>query len=234
MLDTMPNTIQTQMTELPGNGSTVPAFLAKPDGDGPFPGVIVVQEWWGLDDHIKDVAQRFAQEGFVALAPDLYHGVVAKEPNQAQKLMMALDMNRASAELVRATDVLASQPYLRGRGIGAIGFCMGGGLALTLACDSPHIRAVAPFYGVNPNPLSKLGSLRGPVFAVYAEHDDWASAKVREELRQDLERYGKLFETKVYPGTQHAFFNDTRKEVYNADAARDAWAKALELFRKSL
>jgi carboxymethylenebutenolidase len=216
------------------NGSTTPGFLAVPAGDGPHPGVIVIQEWWGLNDNIKDIAERFAREGFVAFAPDLYHGKIAPEPDTAGKLMMALDMNRASQELVSATKYLAAQDNVKGRGIGAIGFCMGGGLALTLACDTPLIKAVAPFYGVNPNPIDRVQSIAGPVFAIYAEHDDWASPSAREALQAALTKHGKTFEVKVYPGTEHAFFNDTRPEVYKAAAAADAWGRVLSLFRASL
>lgn len=230
----MPGSVRAEMVEFPSNGSPMPGYLARPEGEGPFPGVIVVQEWWGLDDHIKDVARRFAQEGFAALAPDLYRGKVAAEPNEAQKLMMALDMNKASQELVRAADYLASQPFVNGRGIGAIGFCMGGGLALTLACDSPHVRAAAPFYGANPNPVDKVQHLRGPVLVVHAEHDGWVNAQVREQLEAALKRYGKQYELRVYPGTQHAFFNDTRPEVYHREAAADAWNRVLTLFRENL
>ncbi len=225
--------ISTRMVSFATNGDTADGFLATPDGPGPFPGVIVIQEWWGLDAHIKDVSQRFAREGFAALAPDLYHGRVASEPNEAQKLMMSLDMNRAGGELVKAADYLASEAAA-GRGIGAIGFCMGGGLALTLACDSPHVRAAAPFYGVNPNPIDKLANLRGPVFAAFAEHDDFASARVREQLETALKEYGKPHEIRVYPGTEHAFFNDTRTEVYRQAAADDAWSRVIALFRANL
>ena len=139
--------IRTQTVEFPTNGESGTGYLAIPEGEGPFPGVIVVQEWWGLDDHIKDVAGRFAREGFVALAPDLYHGKVTSEPDEAQKLMMSLNMPQASNELVKATEYLATRPEIAGRGIGATGFCMGGGLALTLATESEHIKAAAPFYG---------------------------------------------------------------------------------------
>lgn len=227
--------IVTETVHFPTNGETMPGFLARPAGDGPFPGVIVVQEWWGLDDHIKDVARRFAREGFVALAPDLYRGKVTSEPNEAEKLMMALNMDQASRELVKAADYLASQPYTRGRGIGAIGFCMGGGLALTLACDSPHIRAAAPFYGINPEPIDRVQNLRGPVLVIYAENDEWVNPPVTSaRLREALERHGKKYEIQIYPGTQHAFFNDTRPEVYNAQAATDAWQRVLRLFRENL
>lgn len=230
----MPASVHAEMVEFPCNGSPMPGYLARPEGQGPFPGVIVVQEWWGLDDHIKDVARRFAAEGFAALAPDLYRGKVTAEPDEAQKLMMALDMNRAGQELVKAADYLASQPFLRGRGIGAIGFCMGGGLALTLACESPHIRAAAPFYGANPNPVDKVQHLRGPVLVVHAEHDGWVNAQVREQLVQALTRHGKQHEVHVYPGTHHAFFNDTRPETYHPEAAADAWSRVLALFRQHL
>jgi len=226
--------VRTETVEFPADGETGRGFLALPQGDGPFPGVIVVQEWWGLDGHIKDVAERFAREGFAALAPDLYHGKVAKEPDEAQKLMMSLNTGKASNELARGADYLASRPEAAGRGIGATGFCMGGGLALTLACDSPHIRAAAPFYGINPSPVDKVANLRGPVLAVYAENDGWVTEEVREQLRKALSQHGIEHEIKVYPGTDHAFFNDTRAEVYNRDAANDAWERVLSLFRANL
>jgi carboxymethylenebutenolidase len=222
------------MVEFPSNGTTTPGYLARPEGDGPFPGVIVIQEWWGLNDNIKDIANRFAREGFAAFAPDLYHGEVTAEPDVAQKKMMALDMPRASRELVQATEHLAAQPFIQGRGIGATGFCMGGGLALTLATDTPLIRAVAPFYGGNPEPIDKVQNLQGPVFAIYAENDAWIGPPVREALKQALTEHGKKHEIKVYPGTHHGFFNDTRAEVHDKGASADAWAKTLALFRENL
>jgi len=226
--------VRTETIEFPADGESGRGFLALPEGAGPFPGVIVVQEWWGLDDHIKDMVRRFAREGFAALAPDLYHGKVTKEPNEAQKLMMSLDMGRASKELTKAGDYLASRSETAGRGIGAVGFCMGGGLALILACDSQHIRAAAPFYGGNPSPIDKVANLRGPVLAVYAENDGRVTEEVREQLRRALSQHGIEHEIKTYPGTDHAFFNDTRAEVYNRDAANDAWERVLALFRANL
>jgi carboxymethylenebutenolidase len=226
--------ITTEMLDYATNGSQASGFLARPAGDGPFPGVIVIQEWWGLNDNIKDIAQHFANEGFSAFAPDLYHGTVVSEPDEAQKEMMALDMGRASQELVKAAEYLSRQPYINGRGIGATGFCMGGGLALTLATDTPLIKACTPFYGGNPNPIDKLANLRGPVFAVYAEHDDFASEAVRNAFKSKMDELGKPYEMQVYPGTEHAFFNDTRPEVYREAAAKDAWERVLTLFRAEL
>lgn len=226
--------ISTEMLDYATNGSQASGYLARPQGDGPFPAVIVVQEWWGLNDNVKDIAGRFANEGFAAFAPDLYHGKVTAEPDEAQKLMMQTDMARASQELVKATEYLSQQPYINGRGIGSTGFCMGGGLALTLATDSPLIKVAASFYGVNPHPIDKVQNLQGPVLAIYAEHDDFAGAAVREALEKAMEQFGKQLEVQVYPGTEHAFFNDTRRDVYRQAAADDAWSRVLSLFRAQL
>ncbi len=230
----MPAPVHTEMVSFSTNGDPVDGFLARPQSPGPFPGVIVIQEWWGLDGHIRNVAGRFAAEGFAALAPDLYHGKVTHEPDEAQKLMMALDIARATRELTRAAEYLASQPFIGSRGIGATGFCMGGGLALSLACNSKHIKAVAPFYGANPDPIDQVANIQGPVFAVYAERDAWIGPPVRDALAAALRRHGKQFQMKVYEATDHAFFNDTRPEVHNSAAAADAWKKALKLFRDNL
>jgi len=226
--------VETNTVSFATNGDQADGFLARPSGSGPFPGVVVVQEWWGINDHIKDIAQRFAREGFAALAPDLYHGQVTKEPGEAQKLMMSLQMEDASREVSRAVDYLASQPFTAGRGIGAIGFCMGGGLALLAACDNPKIGAVGNFYGTNPSPIEKVANLRGPVFAAFAENDAFANQSMREALERAMQEHGKQFDTKVYPGTEHAFFNDTRPEVYNKAAAEDAWQRVLKLLKEGL
>jgi carboxymethylenebutenolidase len=226
--------IQTEMVEFQTNGSTTPGYLARPEGDGPFPGVIVIQEWWGLNDNIKDIAERFAREGFAAFAPDLYHGEVVSEPDAAMKKMMALDIPRASHELVKAAEHLNSQPFIKSDGLGAVGFCMGGGLALTLATDTPLIRTVAPFYGSNPEPIDKVQNLQGPAFIVYAEHDDFFGPPVQNKLRQALTEHNKQFEIKVYPGTHHGFFRDVDNEGHDPEASKDAWEKVLTLFRENL
>ena len=224
--------ILSEMVEFNGNGSSTQGYLARPQGDGPFPGVIVIQEWWGLNDNIKDIANRFALAGFAAFAPDLYDGKVTPEPDEAQKLMMQLDMNRASQRLVRATEYLAQQPYISN--IGATGFCMGGGLALTLACDTPLIKAVAPFYGGNPQPIERVANIQGPVIGSYAAHDGWVTPDVVQALREALDKHGKKHDIKIYDGTEHAFFNDTRPEVHKPDASADAWHRVVSAFRNAL
>lgn len=226
--------IHTEMATFPSNGTTTHGYLARPEGDGPFASVVVVQEWWGLNDNIKDIAERFAREGFAAFAPDLFHGEVTSEPDEAQKKMMALDMPRACHELVKATEYLSEQPYLQGRGIGVTGFCMGGGLAMRLAIESPLIKAVAPFYGFPPEPIDAVQTIQGPVLAIFAENDSWIGPSARDSLQQALSEHGKQFEFQVYPGTHHGFFNDTRPEAYAPEASKDAWERVLAFFRANL
>jgi carboxymethylenebutenolidase len=226
--------IRTEMVEFRSNGSTTPGFLARPEDDGPFPGVIVIQEWWGLNDNIKDIAQRFAREGYAAFAPDLYHGRVTREPDQAQKMMMALDMPLAARELVKATEYLSNQKYINGRGIGATGFCMGGGLAMRLACETPLIRAVVPFYGFPPDPIDIVQNLQGPALLIFAENDAWISSEARDKLEQALIKHNKRYEMKVYPGTHHGFFRDVDNDQHDPAASQDAWERMLKLFSENL
>ncbi|MCL4545243.1 MAG: dienelactone hydrolase family protein [Chloroflexi bacterium] len=216
------------------NGGTDDGYLATPPS-GRGPGLVVIQEWWGLVDHIKDVCDRFAAEGFVALAPDLYHGKATTEPNEAQKLMMSLNMEQAAKDMSGTVDYLRSIPAVTGSDLGVVGFCMGGALTLALALQrSDAIRAAVPFYGLVPEQAGppKWERLTAAVLGHYAEYDSFASpAKVREMERQ-VKALGKRVQVYIYPGTEHAFFNDTRPEVYHADAAKLAWERTLRFLRE--
>ena len=224
-----------EIVEFASNGSTGQGYLASPSGGGP--GVVVIQEWWGLVDHIKDVCDRFAAEGFVALAPDLYRGESASEPDEAGKLMMAMNLQRAGKDMGGAVDYLLGRDDVASDGVGVVGYCMGGGLALVLATQRPdQIKAVAPHYGVIPWPdaqpdWSKLGAA---VQGHYAENDDFANPESVRQLEETLKTHGVEVEMHIYPGTEHAFFNDTRPEVYDAPAAQQAWSRTLEFFRAKL
>jgi carboxymethylenebutenolidase len=211
----------------------MPGYLARPASGAPSPAVIVVQEWWGIDEHIKDIARRLAAEGYVALAPDLYRGQVTNEPTTAEKLMMQLDVPRATDELVHAASWLRQQPYVSAAKMGAIGFCMGGGLVTSLASNSPEIGAGAAFYGVVGDPIDQVKGISGKLLAIYAEHDDWADQASAQALEAKLEEYGKEYEIVTYPGTHHAFFNDTG-EAFNREARDDAWVQVKELFAETL
>jgi carboxymethylenebutenolidase len=220
-----------EMIEFKSNGGTCTGYLAGTSG----PGVIVIQVWWGLVPHIKDIADRFAAEGFVALAPDMYHGEVTSEPDLAGKLLMSMNLATAGKDLSGAVDALQERT---GRTkVGATGFCMGGGLALMAACLRPDaISAVAPFYGgMRPDTVIEWDNLAAVVEGHYAETDRGTAApEAVKELEATLRAKGKDATFHVYPGTQHAFFNDTRPEVYDAEVSQVAWDRMLALFRANL
>jgi carboxymethylenebutenolidase len=213
------------------NGGTCEGYLA----DGGGPGVVVIQEWWGLVPHIEDVADRFAAEGFTALAPDLYHGQSATEPDGAGKIMMALNLQTAAKDMSGAVDYLIEKTGRRA--IGVVGFCMGGGLALVLATQRPDaIKAAAPYYGVIPWPTAQpdWAALDAKVVGEYAEKDGFASPEAVRALESQLRDLGKDATMHIHAGADHAFFNDTRPEVYDADASAEAFGRTLELFRATL
>ncbi len=223
-----------EMIEFPSNGATAVGYLARPEG-GRGPGVIVIQEWWGLVDHIRDVCDRFAAAGFVALAPDLYHGVTVAEPDEAGKAMMAMKMDRAARDMSGAVDELCRQSGADH--IGVIGFCMGGGLALVLATQRPDaVTAVVPCYGVIPWPDAQpdYAALSAAVLGHYAANDDFFTPAAAEALGEQLRALGKECQIIVYPGTDHAFFNDSRPEVFDAEAAAALWERTLAFFHEQL
>ncbi|MFM7744935.1 MAG: dienelactone hydrolase family protein [Actinomycetota bacterium] len=213
------------------NGTMGQGYLA----DGGGPGVIVIQEWWGLVPHIKAVADRFAAEGFTALAPDLYHGVAASEPDEAGKLMMAMKLDKAGKDLSGAVDYL--QERTGRKKVGVVGYCMGGGLTLVLACQRPDaVAAAAPFYGVIPwaDAQPDWNAISAVVEGHYAEHDAFASPEAARALEADLKGRGKNATFHIYPRTHHAFFNDDRPDVYDAAASKTSWTRVLALFRANL
>lgn len=217
-----------ELVEFASNGGTAPGYLARPES-GTGPGLVVIQEWWGLNDHIKDVADRFAAAGFVALAPDLYHGKVIDEPDEAGKEMMALDLGRAARDLSGAVDLLRTESGQEK--IGVTGFCMGGGLTLTLACQRPDAVAVAvPWYGVIPweGAQPDWSALEGTIVAHIAENDGFFGPEAAAELDATLQGLGKDATFHVYNNGEHAFFNDTSPEVYSADHAAVAWQRTLD------
>lgn len=222
-----------QMVQFASNGGTSGGYLSIPK-KGTGPGVIVIQEWWGLVDHIKDVCDRFADAGYVALAPDMYHGQSTKSPDEAGKLMMALRIDEAEKDLRGAVHYLLSQQATTSDKVGTIGFCMGGALSLYAASKNPQVGACVVFYGIHPNVKPDLPNLQAPVLGIYAENDKSTPPAAVKQLEAQLQRLGKSVEMHIYPGTDHAFFNDQRPEVYNAKAAADAWRRTLEFFARHL
>jgi carboxymethylenebutenolidase len=215
------------------NGSETNGYLATPK-TVQGPGVVVIQEWWGLVDHIKDVCDRFAAEGFVALAPDFYHGEIAKSPDEAGKMMMALRIDEAEKDLKGAIDYLLAHAATSSSKVGTVGFCMGGALSLYAATKNENVGACVVFYGGHPNVKPDLANLKSPVLGIYGERDKSVSPSVVHELERKLKELGKSFEYHIYPGADHAFFNDTRPTVYNAEAAADAWTRTVGFLRSHL
>ncbi len=213
--------MQTRAVTLEAPAGAFSAHLALPD-DPPSGGIVVIQEWWGLNDHIRSVADRFALEGFAALAPDLYRGRQPTEPDEARKLAMALNDADALANLRAAVAFLHAQGIQR---VGVTGFCMGGGLAWQVALSAEDVAAVVPFYGGVA--VSGGVSPRMPVQAHYAEHDGF-SDEMLEAVQAAL---GAEFHR--YAGTSHAFMNDTRP-AYAPEAAALAWSRTVAFFREHL
>ncbi len=215
-------------------GESASGYLASPSR-GHGAGLIVLQEWWGLVDHIKTVVDRFAEAGFVALAPDLYRGETASSPDDAQRLVMALDMPQTARALRGAAEYLANLDAVQPKKIGVIGFCLGGQLALFGATAHPDVfSAVVDFYGVfNPRVPVDLSKLRAPVQAHFGRHDKSIPIERAEQLMADVASTGVRSEHFVYEAG-HAFFNDARAVVYNAEASALAWSRTMAFLRENL
>ena len=209
------------------NGQPVDGALAAPAGTGKAPAVVVIQEWWGLNDQIKKTCERFAAEGFLALAPDLYHGKLTKRADEAQHLMSTLDWGRALEDLAGAVTYLREHERSTGK-VSVMGFCMGGALSFLTACNVPGLAAVAPFYGVPPD--QDWSKVDAPVQAHFASHDDWATPDKGRAIKAAIERAGGSMELFVYDA-QHAFFNEQRPEVHSKEASELAWKRTIDFLR---
>lgn len=203
-----------------------------PEGSGKAPGVVLIQEWWGLNDHIRSWLSRLAEAGFVALAPDLYHGQSTKNPEEAARLMNGLNWPSALAEIGGAAAFLRGHAGCSGK-VGVMGFCMGGALSFAAAAMVPGLSAVVPFYGIPPAEQLDYSKVTAPILAHFASKDGWAKPEAARDLMQALKGMGKSMELHVYEA-DHAFMNDTRPEVYDAEAAKSAWERTLTFLRAEL
>jgi carboxymethylenebutenolidase len=208
-------------------------FLARPKEAGKYPGVIVIHEIWGLVDHIKDVSERLANEGYAALAVDLFEGETASDLETARGFRAKFSEQKILADLKGGFDFLAKLQYVNPKRIGCVGFCMGGGLSLLFACHNKDLAAAVVFYGRNPSPIDQVKKINCPVLCNYAGADYGITETDINLLKETLTKYGKVFDVKVYPGAPHAFFNDTRGS-YRPDAAKDAWERTLKFYSQHL
>jgi carboxymethylenebutenolidase len=223
-----------EIIEFASNGGTAQGYLAEP-GSGSGVPLVVIQEWWGLVPHIEDVCDRFAAEGFVALAPDLYRGESTTEPDEAGKLMMAMNLDQAGKDMAGAVDEVSIRTG--GLRVGVTGFCVGGGLALMLATQRPDkVKACVPWYGIIPWPAVQpsWSDLDAHVLGHFAERDEYFTPEAVADLSRTLEALGKQAELIVHPGVDHAFFNDTRPEVYDAATAGTCWQQTIGFLQAEL
>jgi carboxymethylenebutenolidase len=227
-----------ETVEFKSNGSLASGYLAKPPA-GSGPGVLVIQEWWGLDSGIKTSTDRLAAAGFVALAPDLYHGELAghDEMDKAGHLMQNLPPDRAARDMSGAVDFLASHRAVTSDGIGVVGFCMGGMLALIIAANRPdEVKAVVPFYGFPQGPMEPDWSkLTASVSGHMAEKDDYFSPAAAKALEAKLRAMGKDVTLRVHPGTGHAFMGPHNAlGTLNAKLAEEIWPAVVSFLKGAL
>ena len=221
--------------EFPANGGSAPGYLAAPES-GRGPATIVLQEWWGLEAHIKDVCDRFAGEGFFALAPDLYRGETTEQPDEAEQKMMAMSMDQAEKDMRGAVDFLAEQDGVEGQGIGSVGFCLGGGLSVWAGTVNPKVKAVVTYYYVMPHGKPDFSKLQAPVLGHFGTNDDFNSLEDINALKQEIaSASGQEVTFDLYEGAGHAFFNDhDRLGTYDRHAADRSWRRTLDFLRANL
>lgn len=206
--------------------------LATPEGDGAVPGLVVVHEWFGITDHVRALCDRFAAEGFLALAPDLYHGERASDDAEAAQLMHKLSTSAAMQDVATAVERLARDPRCNGK-VGIVGFCMGGAMAFAAATTLEGLAAAVPFYGIPIPGYFDATKVKCPIQAHFAKHDDWAKAERAEAFRAEVETHGFEMELHVYDAG-HAFMREGDAKAYDAKSAQLAWERALGYLKGKL
>jgi carboxymethylenebutenolidase len=221
------------MTSFQSGSRQLEGYLARPEGDGPFPGIVIIHEAYGLNENMKDITRRFANEDYVALAVDLFAGrnhAVCMIRFLGAWLFNSLN-NSAIHDLKASLTFLSQQPDVDESRVGAVGFCLGGGFVVCWACTDNRLKAIAPYYAANPRPLEAVARLC-PVVGSYPDKD--FTTKQGQKLDVELDRYNVPHDIKIYPGAKHSFFNDTLKENYNEAAARDSWERVLAFFGEQI
>ncbi len=213
---------------------TVTGYLVSPDSPGRHPGVIVIHEWWGLNDWVREQAQRFAQQGYVALAVDLYRGKSTANRDEAHELMRGMPQDRAVRDMKAAFDYLASRPDVNKVKIGSVGWCMGGGLSLQLAVHQPRLAACIVNYGPMPTDPGDIQKINAPVLGIFGADDRGIPPDAVRAFEKAMQSANKVISVKIYDGAGHAFENPNNKDGYRQDAAVDAWARMLGFFGHTL
>ncbi len=215
-------------------GETVSGVLYTPAGKGPFPALIVIHEWWGLNDWVKEQAAKFADQGYVALAIDLYRGKVAADPDLAHELMRGLPEDRAKRDLRSAYDFLAAQPDVKKERIGSIGWCMGGGYSLDAALEEPHLAATVINYGHLATDPAELKKINAPILGLFGGQDRGIPPEDVKKFQEAMEKLGKKIDVKIYSDAGHAFENPNNKQGYKPEDAADAWKRTTDFLAATL
>jgi carboxymethylenebutenolidase len=216
-------------------GEQASGLLVTPEGKGPFPATIVIQEWWGLNDWVKDQARALAKEGYVALAVDLYRGKVATKQEDAHQLMMGTPPDQALRDLRAGFAYLESHPAVKKDRIGTIGWCMGGRYALQLATLEPKLAAAVAYYGAPPTEPAAIAAIQAPVLGSFGAEDKGPTPEQALAFEEAMKKAGKTVDVKVYPGAGHAFANVNNPwGGYRKEAAEDAWARTTAFLAKHL
>ena len=213
---------------------TVQGVLYTPAGSGPFPALVVIHEWWGLNDWVKDEASKLADEGYVALAVDMYRGKVATTPEMAHEIMRGVPEDRAKRDLHAAVEFLKSQPNVKKDRIGSIGWCMGGGYALDVALQEPDLAATVINYGRLATDTDALKKINAPILGSFGAQDHGITPDDVHKFEQALKQLGKKVEIKIYDDAGHAFENPNNKDGYRADDAADAWKRTVAFLAATL
>jgi carboxymethylenebutenolidase len=226
--------VRTETIAFRSGDETLSAYLALPDSGGPHPALVVIHEWWGLNDWVKEQAQKFAEQGYMALAVDLYRGKVAYDPNLAYELSRGLPQDQAMRDLKAAFDYLASRPDVRHDKIGSVGWCMGGGFSLLLAVHEPKLAACVVNYGSLPTDKDEIQRIQAPVLGNFGAADRGIPPSAVEAFEGAMKAAQKSIDVKIYDGAGHAFENPNNKLGYREAAANDAWARTLAFLNRTL
>jgi carboxymethylenebutenolidase len=220
--------------QIPWNGSEIAGYLAVPES-GSGPGTIVLQEWWGLDDSVRAACDKFAAAGFVALAPDLYGKETTNEPDEAQRMMMNLEMDKVARQMSGAVDLLAGHEAVTGDKVGSMGYCLGGGLSIWAASVNDKVGAAVSFYGVFPHGKPDMSAIKAPVQGHFGTADDFIPVGDAKGLEQELKDAGVDAEFFLYDGCGHAFASEmNRIGTGNDEAKAEAWSRMLDFYRANL
>jgi carboxymethylenebutenolidase len=217
-----------QTVTFKAGSDTTSGFQVVPSGAGPFPAVVVIQEWWGLDNWVKDQARALAKEGYLALAVDLYRGKVTGKQEEAHQLMMGLSPDRALADLKGAVTYLAARADVKKDRIASIGWCMGGRYSLALAVEEPRLTAAVAYYGAPPTDAAAIAKIKAPILGNYGADDKGPSPEQVQQFEAAMKKAGKSIDVKIYPGAPHAFANPNNPwGGYREAAAKDSWARTV-------